>query len=160
MDNRFDLRGKRIFVAGHRGMVGSAIVRGLAGEDCEIVTVSRDELDLLDLSVRGGREWHDPRVAPGQPGLGFRRRAVCERGSAPILHTLRCRNQCDDHHGLTLHRPDRDGADLAAAVDQLEIAVRNRSSDFYELSSAESRLRELRAMLENERAAEKALKIS
>ncbi|MFA6157334.1 GDP-L-fucose synthase family protein [Mesorhizobium sp.] len=48
MDNRFDLRGKRVFVAGHRGMVGSAIVRGLAGEDCDIVTVSRDELDLLD----------------------------------------------------------------------------------------------------------------
>lgn len=49
---------------------------------------------------------------------------------------------------------------LAAAVDQLEIAVRDRGSDFYQLSSAESRLRELRAMLENERAAEKALKIS
>ncbi len=49
---------------------------------------------------------------------------------------------------------------LSAAVDQLEIAVRDRGSDFYELSSAESRLRELRSMLENERAAEKALKIS
>ena len=35
-----------------------------------------------------------------------------------------------------------------------------KGSDFYELSSAESRLRELRALLENERAAEKALKIS
>ena len=49
---------------------------------------------------------------------------------------------------------------LSAAVDQLEIAVRDRGSDFYQLSSAESRLRELRAMLDNERAAEKALKIS
>jgi predicted Zn-dependent protease len=49
---------------------------------------------------------------------------------------------------------------LAAAVDQLEIAVKTKGSDFYELSSAESRLRELRALLENERAAEKALKIS
>lgn len=39
---------KRIFVAGHRGMVGSAIVRQLeqAG-GCEVVTRSRDELDLL-----------------------------------------------------------------------------------------------------------------
>jgi hypothetical protein len=35
-----------------------------------------------------------------------------------------------------------------------------RGSDFYELSTAESRLRELRQQLENERAAEKALKIS
>jgi predicted Zn-dependent protease len=50
---------------------------------------------------------------------------------------------------------------LAAAVDQLEIAVKQvRGSDFYELSIAESRLRELRIQLENERAAEKALKIS
>ncbi|HET7729791.1 MAG TPA: M48 family metalloprotease [Usitatibacter sp.] len=49
---------------------------------------------------------------------------------------------------------------LAAAVDQLEIAIKVKGSDFYALSSAESRLREMRAMLENERAAEKALKIS
>ena len=50
---------------------------------------------------------------------------------------------------------------LAGAVDQLEIAVKQvRGSDFYELSIAESRLRELRILLENERAAEKALKIS
>ena len=50
---------------------------------------------------------------------------------------------------------------VAAAVDQLEIAVKQvRGSDFYELSIAESRLRELRILLENERAAEKALKIS
>ena len=49
---------------------------------------------------------------------------------------------------------------LAAAVDQLEIAVKARGSDFYEMSIAESRLRALRALLENERAAEKALKIT
>jgi predicted Zn-dependent protease len=49
---------------------------------------------------------------------------------------------------------------LGAAVEQLEIAVRFKGSDFYELSSAESRLRELRTLLENERAAEKALKIT
>ncbi|MGZ5034998.1 MAG: tetratricopeptide repeat protein, partial [Usitatibacter sp.] len=49
---------------------------------------------------------------------------------------------------------------LAAAVDQLEIAVKVKGSDFYQISSAESRLRELRAALENERAAEKALKIT
>jgi GDP-L-fucose synthase len=44
----FPLAGKRVWVAGHRGMVGSAIVRRLAGEDCEIVTASRAELDLKD----------------------------------------------------------------------------------------------------------------
>jgi GDP-L-fucose synthase len=43
----FDLRGKRVWVAGHRGMAGSAIVRRLASEHCEIVTATRGELDLL-----------------------------------------------------------------------------------------------------------------
>lgn len=43
----FDLSGRRVWVAGHRGMAGSAIVRRLASEHCEIVTVSRAELDLL-----------------------------------------------------------------------------------------------------------------
>jgi predicted Zn-dependent protease len=49
---------------------------------------------------------------------------------------------------------------LSAAVDQLEIAVKAKGSDFYDLSSAESRLREMRAALEIQRAAEKALNIS
>ncbi len=40
---------KRVFVAGHRGMVGSAIVRQLVSrDDVEMVTRSRSELDLLD----------------------------------------------------------------------------------------------------------------
>jgi GDP-L-fucose synthase len=42
----FTLKGKRVWVAGHRGMAGSAIVRRLAQEDCELLTVSRDEVDL------------------------------------------------------------------------------------------------------------------
>jgi GDP-L-fucose synthase len=42
----FDLRGKRVFVAGHAGMVGSAIVRRLEREDCDIVTAARRDLDL------------------------------------------------------------------------------------------------------------------
>ena len=40
---------QRIFVAGHRGMVGSAIVRLLSQrEDVELVLRNRDELNLLD----------------------------------------------------------------------------------------------------------------
>jgi len=42
----FDLRGKRVYVAGHNGMAGSAIVRRLASEGCEILTASRQSLDL------------------------------------------------------------------------------------------------------------------
>lgn len=42
----FPLDGKRVWVAGHRGMVGSAITRRLASENCEILTVGREALDL------------------------------------------------------------------------------------------------------------------
>ena len=48
--NNFSLSGKRIFVAGHTGMVGSAIVRLLNNIDCEILTVSSQELDLKQSS--------------------------------------------------------------------------------------------------------------
>jgi GDP-L-fucose synthase len=44
----FDLKGKRVFVAGHRGMVGSALLRRLASEGVELLTVSRGEMDLRD----------------------------------------------------------------------------------------------------------------
>ena len=42
----FSLAGKRVWVAGHRGMVGSALVRRLAREKSEILTVGRDSVDL------------------------------------------------------------------------------------------------------------------
>lgn len=42
----YDLRGKRVWVAGHTGMVGSALVRRLASEPCEVLTVRREEIDL------------------------------------------------------------------------------------------------------------------
>ena len=43
----FDLTDKRVFVAGHRGMVGSAIVRRLASERCKVLTADRSKVDLL-----------------------------------------------------------------------------------------------------------------
>jgi GDP-L-fucose synthase len=42
----FDLRGKRVFVAGHAGMVGSALMRRLEHENCDIIFASRRDLDL------------------------------------------------------------------------------------------------------------------
>src|SRR5262245_45253791 len=42
----FDMRGKRVYVAGHSGLAGSAIVRRLASEDCKVLTATRSELDL------------------------------------------------------------------------------------------------------------------
>lgn len=46
MPDPFSLSGRKVWVAGHRGMAGSAIVRRLASEDCKILTASREELDL------------------------------------------------------------------------------------------------------------------
>ena len=42
----YDLRGKRVWVVGHRGMVGSALVRRLEREGCTLLTVDRCKLDL------------------------------------------------------------------------------------------------------------------
>lgn len=59
----FDLSKKRVFVAGHRGMVGSAIVRLLQNESCELLTVNRDQLDLRDqASVRAWFEQEKPQA--------------------------------------------------------------------------------------------------
>lgn len=45
-DRAYSLLGKRVWVAGHRGMVGSAIVRRLAPEGCEVLTAGRETVDL------------------------------------------------------------------------------------------------------------------
>ncbi|WP_282099913.1 GDP-L-fucose synthase [Qipengyuania gelatinilytica] len=50
----YALAGKRIYVAGHRGMVGSALVRRLAREDCEVLTADRS-VDLREQAEV--REW-------------------------------------------------------------------------------------------------------
>jgi GDP-L-fucose synthase len=44
----FELKGKTVYVAGHRGMVGSALVRRLAQENVELLMVGRREVDLRD----------------------------------------------------------------------------------------------------------------
>lgn len=45
-DGLFELAGKKVYVAGHRGMVGAAIARRLASENCQLLTATRAELDL------------------------------------------------------------------------------------------------------------------
>jgi GDP-L-fucose synthase len=44
----FELKGKRVFVAGHGGMVGAALLRRLARENVELLTAKRSEVDLRD----------------------------------------------------------------------------------------------------------------
>jgi len=50
----FELKGRKVFVAGHRGMVGSALVRRLAREDVRPLTVGRDGLDLRNQAAVNG----------------------------------------------------------------------------------------------------------
>lgn len=45
--SKFELAGKRVWVAGHRGMAGAAIVRRLARENCQLITVAHSQLDLM-----------------------------------------------------------------------------------------------------------------
>jgi GDP-L-fucose synthase len=47
----FEIAGKRIWVAGHGGMVGSALLRRLSREPCEVLTVGREETDLTRQSA-------------------------------------------------------------------------------------------------------------
>ena len=60
---------KKIYVAGHRGMVGSAVCRALASKDssigeCEIIVRTHSELDLLDsAAVRAFYEKERPDIA-------------------------------------------------------------------------------------------------
>lgn len=77
----FDLRGKRVFVAGHRGMVGGALVRRLAREDAKIITVPRGELDLLDQTATN--RW----FAANRPQVVFH--AAAKVGGIVANNTLR-----------------------------------------------------------------------
>jgi GDP-L-fucose synthase len=45
-NHHFNLQGKRVWVAGHSGMVGSALTRRLQSEGCELLQVTHEELDL------------------------------------------------------------------------------------------------------------------
>ncbi|MBC8338565.1 MAG: GDP-L-fucose synthase [Rhodospirillales bacterium] len=47
-EDLYSLSAKRVWVAGHRGMVGSALVRRLEDENCEVLTAGRDVMDLRD----------------------------------------------------------------------------------------------------------------
>ncbi len=60
---QFDISGKSIFVAGHRGMVGSAVCRNLINRGIKPLTASRQDVDLTDFSaVVSWFEKHRPDV--------------------------------------------------------------------------------------------------
>jgi GDP-L-fucose synthase len=53
----FELKGKTVFVAGHGGMVGGALLRRLAQEDVKLLTAGRSEVDLRDQAAVN--KWFD-----------------------------------------------------------------------------------------------------
>ncbi|KJS38401.1 MAG: hypothetical protein VR70_10140 [Rhodospirillaceae bacterium BRH_c57] len=62
-NNPYGLAGKRIWVAGHRGMVGAAVVRRLEREDCTVLTCDRDSVDLTrQATVEDWLTKHRPQV--------------------------------------------------------------------------------------------------
>src|SRR6266567_3428611 len=77
----FELNGKTVFVAGHRGMVGSALVRRLSQENVELLTVNRAEVDLRDQAAVFG--W----FAKARPQIVFL--AAAKVGGIVANNTLR-----------------------------------------------------------------------
>ena len=47
----YSLEGKKVWVAGHRGMVGGAVARRLESENCEVILAGREIVDLSDQSA-------------------------------------------------------------------------------------------------------------
>ncbi len=122
----FDLAGRRVWVAGHRGMVGSAVARRLTETGCQIQTVNHAELDLRDQA--GVNDWmafHRPEVVvlaaarvggiqaerrqhlqppAAQPhGQGGRRLRAVPHGRGTVAIGRIAIAQM--HAGLVLHRP-------------------------------------------------------
>ncbi|MCY4292670.1 MAG: GDP-L-fucose synthase [Roseovarius sp.] len=63
MGEIFSLEGMRVYVAGHNGMVGAAVMRRLERENCQILVASHGELDLTRQSdVEGWFSRHKPDV--------------------------------------------------------------------------------------------------
>ena len=48
LETPFQMENTKVWIAGHRGLVGGAIAKRLSRENCTIVTIDRDELDLRD----------------------------------------------------------------------------------------------------------------
>ena len=51
----FSYKQKKIWVAGHNGMVGSALYKRFQNEKCDLLTVPKKELDLTNALL--GDEW-------------------------------------------------------------------------------------------------------
>lgn len=108
-----DWTAKRVFVSGHRGMVGSAVVRALTEAGCySVVTKSRDELDLCDqLSVN----------------TFF--------AESNIHVVIFCAGKVGGIHANNTYPAEFMHQNLAMAVNSIDAAWRNRVSRFLYLGS-------------------------
>jgi GDP-L-fucose synthase len=109
----FELKGKTVFVAGHRGMVGSALVRALARENVELLTVGRTEIDLRDQAATFG--W----FAKARPQIVFL--AAAKVGGIVANNTLRAEFIYDN---------------IAIAANVIEAAHRNGAEKLMFLGSS------------------------
>ena len=109
----FDFRGKTVFVAGHRGMVGSALVRRLAREDVELLTAGRAEVDLRNQAAVFG--W----FAKARPQVVFL--AAAKVGGIVANNTLRAEFIYDN---------------IAIAANVIEAAHRNGAEKLMFLGSS------------------------
>ena len=57
LDPPFQMENTKVWIAGHRGLVGGAIAKRLSRENCSIVTIDRNALDLRDQI--GVKKWLD-----------------------------------------------------------------------------------------------------
>ena len=63
MEKEFSLKNRKVWVAGHNGMVGTALCQRLKIEKCNILTISRADLDLsIDLEVKNWMRLNQPNV--------------------------------------------------------------------------------------------------
>jgi GDPmannose 4,6-dehydratase len=110
----FDLAGKRVWVAGHKGMVGSAMVRRLASEGCEVLTSPANRRP--DLAGRPALACSAGGTTParGVPGRGPGRRHPCQQ--QPRRVPLR---QPDDRGER--HRGGESAPGREAAVPRLDL---------------------------------------
>src|SRR5437016_2824518 len=109
----FDLKGKTVFVAGHRGMVGSALTRRLAREDVELLTAPQSELDLCNQAAVF--DW----FAAKRPQAVFL--AAAKVGGIVANNTLRAEFLYDN---------------LAIAANVIQAAHRNRAEKLMFLGSS------------------------
>ena len=92
----FPLAGKRIWVAGHNGMVGSAVVRRLERESCDILTADRTTLDLRDQTrVRDWAQTHKPgAIVLCAAKVG----GIAANAADPAAFFLRQHDDCRQYH--------------------------------------------------------------